>query len=311
MLKVSKNNSFKIFILKLVFFISLVYSLDLAIGTILKRSYFRQKSGYDFLTTYSTEQTKADILIFGSSRAVNIYDPGLFQKETQLSCFNVGRYGESIFYHYAILKCVLKRYTPKIIILSFDAGNFSLTEEAYDRLSVLLPYYQGHPELRSIVDLKSPYEKLKLLSNIYPYNSLLLPIIWGNTSLDERIISQNNGFIPLKKTISGPLRTVNYATERKLDANKIKAYKGFIQDCISSHIKLYIVCPPYLINSIGTDLSLLEGKSIAMDCHVDFLDYSRDSTLTKKTELFADFRHLNEKGAGLFSNKVIENITQR
>lgn len=308
MLKLLNSNFFKIFLLKLLIVFISIFLLDLIIGNLLRRLYFKQETGYDFLTTYSIEKTEADILVFGSSRAVNIFNTTIIEKKTGLSCYNVGRYGEPLFYHYGVLKSVLKRYTPKIIILSFDAGNFSLKQEDYDRLSVLFPYYDTHPEIRPIVELKGPFEKLKFLSNIYQFNSLLLPIIVGNISSNKKNYINSNGYISNKNTFTGSLQTVDYSKERKLDSVKINIYKSFIKDCISKNIQLYIVCPPYLINSIGKDSSIREAKKIATECHIDFFDYARDSFYTSKPQIFADYRHLNDKGVEIFSNSVIDKI---
>jgi len=308
MIKTLRNNSFIIFLLKLAAFFTVVFLIDFVVGNVLKKYYFSQHAGYDFQTTYSIEKTNADVLVFGSSRAVNIFNTGIFEQRLNLSCFNAGRYGQPIFYHYAILKCDLKRYTPKIVILSFDAGYFSKGQAAYDRLAVLLPYYKGHPEIRSIVLLKGPFEKIKLCSKIYPYNSLLLPIITGNSAYGNSKYSHTNGFIPMKKTFSGPLQTIDYSKEQELDSIKINTYRSFIRDCIKSNTRLYIVCPPYLINSIGTDLSLNTGKKIAQEYGINFLDYSRDGFFSKKPELFADYRHLNERGVEVFSNMVAARI---
>ena len=307
-MKIFKNNSFKIFLLKIAAFFAVVFLLDFMIGNLLKKFYFRQESGYDFLTTHSLENAKADIVIFGSSRAVNLFDPNVFEKEMKMTCYNAGRVGEPIFYHYAVLKSVLQRYKPKMIVLSFDAGNFSIKQEAYDRLAVLMPYYNTHPELRSIAELKGPHEKVKLVSNMYPYNSLLLSMITGNSSYGKKRYNSPNGFFPIKRTFAGPLPTFNYSTEKELDSIKINTYRDFIKDCISSNIQLVIVCPPYMINSIGTDASIIEGKKVAQEYNISFLDYTKDTFFTKRMALFADFRHLNEKGVEIFSNRVIENI---
>jgi hypothetical protein len=294
--------------MKLSAFFVLIFCTDILIGTLLRKVYFKQSSGYDYLTKYSLEQTTADILIFGSSRAVNIYNPTLFEKQTGLSCYNAGRDGEPIFYHYAILQGVLKRYNPQIIVLSFDAGNFSINSDAYDRLAVLLPFYKNHPEIRSIVNLKGPYEKIKLLSSIYPYNSLVLPIIIGNTEYSKKKYFNINGFRPLKKFFKKELETFDYTRDTALDSIKVKTYKSFINDCIYNHIQLYIICPPYMIRPIGIDHSIVAGKKIAVEYNIPFLDYSRDSFFINKPQLFADYRHLNADGADYFTNEIIHRI---
>ncbi len=83
-----------------------------------------------------------------------------------MSCYNTGRDGKIIFYNYAVLKSILKRYTPKIAILDFNREEFSNDGESYDRLSSLFPYYYNHPEIRPILKLKNPLKKLKLFKNI-------------------------------------------------------------------------------------------------------------------------------------------------
>lgn len=310
MIKIDNPKTFKFFVLKLLAFFIVVYSIDLLIGYSLKKYYFRQEAGYDFQTTYSLEKTNAEMLIFGSSRAVNVFDPEKLGKSLGVTCYNVGRYGEPVFYHYAILKGVLKRYKPTMVLLSFDAGNFSKNQESYDRLSVLLPYYSNHPEIRSIVALKGPFEKLKLLSNIYPYNSLLLSTISGNMEGSKIKYYHSNGFVPLEKTFKGPLQTFDYTKEAELDTAKINIFKSFLQDCINSNIQLFIFCPPYMINPIGTDHSIIAGKRIAEEYHIKFFDYSRDTFFTNKSHLFADFRHLNNSGVELFSYSVGERILE-
>ncbi|MEJ7586601.1 MAG: hypothetical protein WKI04_03455 [Ferruginibacter sp.] len=275
----------------------------------MKRYYFKQESGYDYLTTYSIKKASADIMVFGSSRAVNIFNTEIFEEKLGVTCYNAGRYGEPVFYHYAVLKTVLKRGTPKLAILSMDAGNFSNNPEAYDRITALLPYYQEHPEIRPVVELKGPYEKLKMLSNIYPYNSLILPIITGNSEYSKKKYLHIKGFIPLKRIFDGPLRTFDYSKEKDLDTVKINAYRSFITDCIHAKVQLFIICSPYMINAIGTDRSIREAKKIAQEYNIKFLDYSQDSSYTTRPELFADYRHLNEDGVKAFNNTIIDQIS--
>ncbi len=299
------------FFMKLFACLALVFILDRGIGHFFKKYYFTQKGGYDYQATYAIDSTQADIVILGSSRAANIFDPSVFEAQLNLSCFNTGRYGYPIFYHYAVLKAITKRHLPKIVVLSFDAGNFSVNQEAYDRLSSLLPYYKSHPEIRPIVDLKGPYTNLKMLSAIYPYNSLLLPIVSGNTTFSKIKYATINGYIPLQEVISGPLRKFDYSVEKNLDTVKINCYKSFIKECIDLNIKLFVVCPPYLINAIGIDHSIIEAKTIAKQFNIDFFDYSEDTFYINKPQLFADYRHLNDKGVVLFSNNVIEKIKMK
>ena len=215
-----KNNNFKSFLLKLMLFFVTLGITDFVIGSLLRKYYFKQKGGFEFLTSYALEETDAEVLIFGSSRAVNLYNTLLFEEQLKMSCYNTGRYGHPIFYHYAILHANLKRHTPKLAILSFDAGNFSVNQSSYDQLSVLLPYYQDHPEIRKVIDLKGPFEKLKMVSAIYPYNSMIIPIIAGNSERSKFKFANIKGYIPLTKEIKGPLKNIDYTKESVLDSVK-------------------------------------------------------------------------------------------
>ncbi|MEP7108474.1 MAG: hypothetical protein ABI760_10840 [Ferruginibacter sp.] len=308
MIRKVKNSFLQLFIVKLIAFFAVVFLSDLVIGRLLKKYYFKQESGYYYQTTYAIDKTEADILIFGSSRAANLFNPEIFEKHFNMSCFNIGRDGHPLFYHYALLKANLKRHLPKIVILSFDAGNFSIKQEAYDRLSSLLPYYSYHPEIRPIVDLKGPNEKVKMLSAIYPYNSLLLPIIAGNSAFSKTKYATIKGYVPLKEIIKGPLKTLDYTIEKELDTIKVNTYRAFLKECRAANIKLYVVCPPYMINAIGVDYSITTAKKIAQEYNISFFDYSRDTSFINKPLLFADFRHLNEKGVELLANTVIVQI---
>jgi hypothetical protein len=306
-----KKKSFFFFLQKLVILFSIIFILDLFVGNILEHFYFKQNSGLQYRTTYSIEKTEAEILIFGSSRANHHYNPAIFEKRLNLSFYNVGRDGNYIFYHLAVLRGVLKRYSPRIVILDFVSGEFKKNRISYDRLSTLLPYYKKHPEMQSIINLKSKYEKLKMLSNIYPYNSSIFTIAIGNTEFNKNRSLDFKGYIPLTKTWNGPILIGNDSYKYNIDSIKIKAFESFIQDCSNSKAKLYIVCSPYLINSTGTDYSLELARKISKKFNIEFFDFSHHPKFITNPKLFADVFHLNEVGSKIFSNIVIDSINKQ
>ena len=303
-----KKNDFRHFLFKMFILLAIVFLLDYSIGNILSYYYFKQQRGSDYLTTYAIEKTKADLLIFGSSRANHHYVPDIFEKRLNLSYFNAGRDGNFLFYHYAILKAVLKRYTPKMVILDLIHGEFSKNQDSYDRLSSLLPYYKSHPEMRSIIELKSPFEKIKMLSSIYPNNSSLLVIAGGNAFFSKKKREDTQGYIPLSEIWNEPIKNEVTTYKYTLDSTKIKIYESFIRDCINAKVKLFIICSPYFWKSSFTDYSVRIAQELAEKRNVVFLDYSQDSTFTNNVNLFADPQHLNDKGARIFSTNVVDTI---
>lgn len=254
------------------------------------------------------DSTKADLLIVGSSRASHHYQPVIFQNSLNLTCYNAGRDGEFLLYDYAILKAVLKRHSPRMIILDIVPGEFAKSNNSYDRLSALLPYYKKHPEIRSIIELRSNFEKLKLLSNIYPYNSSILNIMSQNIILPPENKENSNGYLPLNKIWEESIKNDNNPIKYEIDGTMIKIYKSFIEDCIKSKVALYIICSPYFKKYPHTDYSIKLAHEIAGNFNVKFFDYLEDSTFINHSRLFDDPAHLNNQGAKVFSVKVADCI---
>ena len=309
--EIAQKKGYLYLFIKLAAFLLLAFFFDLIIGGIFNKFYFRQTSGWEYRTKYSIEDTKADILIFGASRAQQQYNPVYFEERMQQTCYNVGRDGEPIFYYYAVLKAILSRHLPKIIILDIENSVFKESQSSYDRISILLPFYKSHPEMRSIINLRSPNEKFKLQSNIYPYNSMLLKIVKGNIKSSNKEKEDINGYLPLLRSLNEPVRTVDLSKPYNLDSNKLNSYKAFINDCKKANIKLYIVNSPYYFNSIGKDISMEIAKDIAHKNSIDFIDLSKDEFFLKSPQLFDDTVHVNMAGSKIFTNKVIDSVISK
>jgi len=305
---IKNSNSYLYLFIKIVAFLLLAFIFDYLLGAVFRHFYFKQTSGWEYSTKYSIEDTKADILIFGASRAQQQYNPLFFEERLKQTAYNVGRDGESIFYHYGILKAVLKRYSPKTIILDVENGIFKQAESSYDRLSVLLPFYYDHLELRSVIEMRGHFEKFKLKSQIYPYNSLLFKIAIGNTEYNKKRKEDINGYLPLTNSLNEPIRTVDFTKPYIIDSNKLNVYRSFINDCLAADVKLYIVCSPYFINAIGVDSSMKIAKAIAAENKIDVIDFSKNQTFLSNSKLFDDTVHVNATGAKLFTNQLIDSI---
>ena len=304
-----KKKNWKHFLLNGVAFLVLIILFDFILGHLLQYYYFKIKSGTQYRTTYSIEKTKADIIIFGSSRAMDHYNPFVFENRYNLSYYNAGRDGEnSVLYHYAVLKAILKRYTPKIVILDMMPNEFANTSESYDKLASLSPYYNPHPEMRPILNLRSRTEKIKMLSGIYPFNSTIMNIILGNFGLEDKKYIKGYYVIASSYIITKPLETIDKSKVYQLDSIKVNVLKSFISDCNRANIKLYIVCSPIYTKFIGTDYSIVAAKKIAADNNISFFDFSQESPFLESPKLFYNSLHLNDSGARIFSNMLIDKI---
>lgn len=308
LLNTLKNNSYSYFVAKTIVLLCIIALLDYGIGSVLRHYYFTQQSGLQYRTTYSIDSTTAKTLVFGSSRANHHYYPHEFETQLHQTYYNVGRDGSFIHYHYAVLQAVLKRYTPKIIILDITRNTFEYEPSHYDRLSALLPYYQSHPELRDIIILKSEYEQLKLQSSIYPYNSSLFTIAVGNTNFNKKRKEDIKGYVPLTKHWASSLTNDTTTAPYAMDSVKIKLYNAFIDDCAKAKIPLYIVCSPYFVHYNAPDYSITLAQQIAQQHNVPFFNYTNDTTFTQHPNLFADATHLNNHGALIFSKLLLQKL---
>jgi hypothetical protein len=302
------NNKYQFFALKLILFFLIIFTLDFAIGKLISNLYFKQKTGRQYRATYSIEKTNEAILIFGSSRAYHHYIPSVIEDKLKKSSYNTGSPGQYTVYNYAVLKSVLKRYSPQIILLDISPGEFGIGSETYDRLSFLLPYYQKHEEIRPIVNLRSPYERIKVLSSIYPFNSSLLMILGGNSAYFIKKNIDQKGYKPLLETLNQPIEPDTTYSTYSLDNNKVNSYEKFIKDCIDKNIKLFVFISPTFIKSKNSEYSVVVAKEIAKRNNIAFFDYSNDTTFTNNPKLFADIGHLNETGSKVFSNLITDSL---
>lgn len=283
---------------------AIVFALDFVIGRAIRFFYFKETSGLHFRTTYSIEKTTADILVFGSSRANHHYVPEVFEDSLKISFYNTGRDGNNIIYQTAILKSILNRYTPKMIICDYAWG---FEKGEIDRISSLLPYYRLHKEIRKFVELKSPFEKVKLLSEIYPFNSQILTIAIGNMEINKKRSRDDKGYIALFEEWQDEIDSIPNDKIYELDSNKISYFREFISVAKESGAMVYIVYSP-IFQKYDKNQEIDICKNICKSENVPTLDFSRDTLFLQNKQLFYDIEHLNHKGALIFSNLVVEKI---
>jgi hypothetical protein len=287
---------------------AVVFFMDFAIGRTLRYFFFKETSGLHFRTTYSMETTEAEILVFGASRANHHYVPEVFEDSLKMSFYNTGRDGNGVFFQTAILNSILKRYTPKVIILDY-AGDFQKGDDAYDRLSSLLPYYKTHKEIRDIIKLKSSYENIKLLSEIYPFNSEILTIAIGNLEINKKRNPDNKGYVALYKEWQEEVDSIETAITIEPDSNKLATFRNSLNVAKNSGATVYVIYSP-IFRKYNQRQEIDLCNDVCSNEDVPFWDYSRDTLFLNNNHLFQDVSHLNHNGAIIFSKLVCERIKQ-
>jgi hypothetical protein len=275
-------------------------------GKLLDYFFFKMKSGEPSRITYSIDKADEDIIILGSSRANHHYNANVIEDRLQNTCYNAGVDGQGILYEYSILKCVLTRHKTKTIILDFNVNEFISAEQSYSRLCKLLPYYNKDKEIRPIVNLRSRFENLKALSNLYRYNSSVFTIVINYLITSKEFSSK--GYIPLKGNWNKHLgEKITYKETNDFDTCKIAIFKSFIENAQKANCQVFVIVSPYFQKFEKTPESLRIAKRICKQYSIHFEDYSQLPLFLQHQEYFRDIEHLNSTGAELYT-KIVSNL---
>jgi len=303
-----KNQYIK-FLTRIIIVILVLIIADQLIGRTLRHLYFSQVAGEYYRATYTIDSTKADILVFGSSRASHHYVPEIFEEKLKMSIYNTGRDGNYLLYNYAAFLAVTKRYTPKLVIFDINPIELYYREADYEGLSTLLPYYNDHPELKEIIELRGPFENYKLYSATYPFNSQLIYIGIGNLEVSKTKYGSHKGYLPLYgKMKSEPANNSLTETTGTIDTNKVNALTDISTYCKKNKIRLAFTYSP-IFNNPTEGIASKIIADIAMANQDKYFNFSNDSIFDNHPEYFKDNVHLNNDGAKIFSKIISVNIT--
>jgi hypothetical protein len=302
---------------KIITFLFIIIILDQTSGIVLRKLYFNQKAGPKHGLNYFFSECRDSIIILGNSRAQHNYNTRIISELIKTDSYNAGQDGgHSILLPYAQIEVLLRRFSPKLILLEIDSDGLEYRPQDYEKLSILLPYYKVYPELHSLILSRSPFERIKLLSGIYPYNSDIMNLIRYNTNTHSVNMNDIRGFIPITGRVlnrsmikvtseSGTIQSV-------LDTNKIAALKSIIKLCREKNVKIILVSSPefHFVEEKpkGQSFSALQFLEIIRSEKVHFIDLLNDPLFRGRMELFADIRHLNETGAAMFSQIIAGHI---
>jgi hypothetical protein len=208
-----------------------------------------------------------------------------------------------------VLQATLKRHKPEMIIIDV-ARDFVKDQDSYDRIAMLLPYMKHVPELKNVVLLRGPFEKYKLLSKSYPFNSLIFSIMAGNTGLQREKNETIKGYSPLNKVWDRPIETLAYANRYQIDSVKVTYFENFVKLCTEQKIKLYVVSAPHYYKLMGKEKSLEIVQRICTKYNVKVFDFTDNKLFQQTPAYFADLGHLNATGAHIFSEMVADQINK-
>ncbi len=288
----------KKYLIKIVLFFVAVAVVDILFGMACQYMNDHSKGGGVKSRYYVCKESTEDVLVFGSSRAKHHYVPDIIEDSLKMTCYNTGEDGNGIIMCYGFLKMITERYTPKLII--YDVSGFDIFEDDNMKyLDLMKPYYYENG-IDSIFWSVEPKTRLMMLSNLYRYNTTCFRVI-GNF-----IHPMNNypkGYSALHKTMDYEPENKE-ESEKAVDTLKIHFFEDFIQLAQDKGVSLVCCVSPSYKTSTA-DGKFYPIKQLCEQYHIPFLYYGAEPDITNSRSLFQDRTHLNDKGARLYTIRLI------
>lgn len=283
-----------------------VIVIDFALGKVMAHFYFKMTSGQTARITYAMTKANENMIVFGSSRANHNYASDILQDSFHTTVYNAGIDAQSILFHYCVLSSIKKRVQPEVVILDLNVDEFEASSVSYDRLYTLLPYYNNNEAIKPIVNHRSKFEYVKAWSNLYRYNSFVLPVFLNNVvhRQDDAI----NGYVPLTRTLDSNLVKSVARKPKALDSVKLDVFKSFLKEAVASNCKVFVFVSPTFRDAVNTHASLSIAEKICREANIPFVNYCNDVVFNNHPDYFQDPQHLNKTGAERYTKLVVENI---
>lgn len=288
----------KKYLIKIILFFVAVVVVDILFGIACQYMNDHSKGGGVKSRYYVCKESTEDVLVFGSSRAKHHYVPDVIEDSLGMTCYNTGEDGNGIILCYGFLKMITERYSPKLII--YDVTGFDMYEDDNMKyLDLMKPYYyeNGIDSIFWAVELRT---RVMMLSNLYRYNTTCLRVI-GNF-----IYPMNNypkGYSALNKTMDYEPE-IKEEKEQAVDTLKIHYFEEFIRLAQNKDI-LLVCCVSPFYKAPNDDSKSEPIKQLCKLYQVPFLYYGAEPDITNDRFLFQDRTHLNDKGARLYTSRLI------
>ncbi len=289
------------FILRVLLFFALVAVVDVIIGKGFDYCLGHLKGGQYQSLQYAMKETKADVLVFGSSRAINHYVPQIIEDSLGLTCYNCGFHAQGVIFQYGRLHYILNRYHPKLVIYDVEY-HFDMGDGPNERYLDMLKPYCSDTCISNYVKIFSEAEYYKNFSRLYRYNSNFIDML---KDMKTGGMHSENGFEPLTGNM-------DYEVEMKdippvtVDSVKMLYVRKMVEDCRRNGVPVvFAISPRY---EAATSRVHEPFKKLCRELDVPCYDYFTDTLFQNHKELFANSKHLNREGAILYTKKLIEHL---
>ena len=260
------------------------------------------KGGEIKLDQYICDSTMADVLIFGSSKAKNQYDPEILEDSLGMSVFNCGKHGMGVIYHYGRWKIISKRYVPEVVVYEvLPIIDMMVRDDNSIFINPLRPYYGIVEGIDSIFWKIDPTEKYKMLAKTYKYHSLIDYI-----SCYRATDWLRNGYSKPGDMVLNPNNVQYDSFEYQLDSIKWYYMERFVKEVSSRTQLVMAVSPMYSFHNDHGGLTKL--KELCLEYKVPILDHFCDAEFVDSANLYVDMAHLNREGSIKWSKLIASEL---
>ncbi len=301
-----------------IFFVPLILFMFLA--DLLFSHYLRNSRDgeYSVWNDIYDGKVNADVVIYGSSRAMVHFNPAVIRDSLHVNAYNLGINGHNFWLQYFRHKQLMKNNkAPRFVIHSVDVFTLVKRKDLFE-MEQFLPYmlynaemkswissYQGFKSYDYYIPLVRYYGQAKTMKRIFKY------ALTGRNSVDS---ARTLGYKHVNLTWNDDLDRARqkYADYRvTIDTATVRLFDKYLQEMAASHIPVVLVYTPEYIEGqtfVKNREEIIQVfRLFAEKYNLAFLDYSNDPISHDKA-YFYNASHLNGRGAEAFTSKIIGDL---
>lgn len=271
--------------------------LDYGYTTVYLQANNRNKIEYVF----NSKAKNYDVVILGSSRANNHFVTEMFEQQG-LKTFNYGISGGHLFEADLLLKLMLERkYKIKTVVLEADL-NLSNEHRAEGIAAAFLPYIHRSEIIKNHFSNEADFRELYYIP-FYRYVKYETRIgvreMFFNLIHKKSKLLEHGGFYALGKNKKGRMKN-NIST---LEPLKNKYYEDIKRICLANKINFIAVMTPMCENTKGMHYFEKVKKA--------YPEIHNYENVVTEDQYFSSCGHMNDTGARLFTDRIINDFFTR
>lgn len=306
------------FLLFLLPFALLAYGADRFISGKLRNIHAYKEGEFSVWNDLYAGNIKADIVIYGSSRAWLHIDPSIMEDSLHISTYNIGINSHNFwlenFRHILLLKYNQK---PKLIIHSLGMATVEKRADLFNA-DQFLPYMLFNKEMENTIISYQGYSRADFYVPMLRYfgkRDALVAALKYAASPGNNPIKRIKGFEAVQdlswhNDLEKVKKKMKYY-EVKIDTATVRLFENYIADCKKQGIQLLLLFSPEYIEgqrfTHNREDVMTIYRSLSAKYQVPFYDFSNDSMSYDK-KYFFNAEHLNKLGSDLFTQKLVDTL---